>query len=236
MSKVKTAVAGLVLGASALTSGQAMADTSGSLNLTSEYMFRGIASSGGAAVQGSLDWSSPGGIYAGAWASNTSPIFPGNEFDLYVGWAGEVGQGVGVDLGLVYYGFPEQEEDGVNDGIDYIEIYGGLSLGGLSGSVYYTDDYFGSDEDGVYFTVGYSHSLSETVDLGFQIGLSSGDGVEAFIGDEYTDWSVTVSKDLGDGLGVSFGYVQTDLDNGNGGIVDSDEAKFVVSASKEFSL
>ncbi len=230
MSKVKTAVAGLVLGATALTSGQAMAETSGSLNITSEYMFRGIPSSGGAAVQGSLDWSSPGGIYAGVWASNTSPVFDGNEFDIYVGWAGEVGQGVGVDLGLVYYGFPEQDEVGAD--IDYIEVYGGLSLGGLSGSIYYTDNYFGTDEDGVYYTVAYSLGLSDTVDLGLQVGFSAGDGVEAFIGDEYTDWSITVSKDLGDGMGVSFGYVQTDLDLG----AFEDEAKFVVSASKEFVL
>lgn len=236
MSKVKTAVAGVLVGAGALASGQAMADVSGSLNLTSEYMFRGIESSGGAAVQGSLDWSSPVGVYAGVWASNTSPIFDGNELDVYVGWAGDLGNGLGVDVGLVYYAFPEQDE--VNADVDYAEIYGGLSLGGLSGSIYYTDDYFGTDDDGVYYTLAYSHGLSDTVDLTGQIGFSDGDGVEAFIGDEYLDWSITLSKDLGNGWGASFGYVQTDLDDVNGGLAGAqdDDPKFVVSASKEFTL
>lgn len=229
MSKVKTAMAGLVLGASTLASGQALAETSGSLNITSEYMFRGIVSEGGAAVQGSLDWASPGGLYAGAWASNSAPA-GGTELDLYVGWAGEMGNGVGVDLGVVYYGFTEQDEIGAD--ADYFEVYGGLSLGGLSGSIYYSDDFFASDEDGIYYTLAYSASMSDTVDMTFQVGFSQGDGVELVIGDEYTDWSVTLSKDLGDGAGVSFGYVQTDLEVGG---VD-DEAKFVVSASKEFTL
>lgn len=229
MSKIKTAMAGLVLGASALTSGQALAEVSGSLNITSEYMFRGIVSEGGAAVQGSLDWSDASGIYAGTWMSNSAPA-GGTELDLYVGWATELSQGVGLDLGLVYYGFTEQDEIGAD--IDYAEIYVGLSMGGLSGSIYYTDDYFGTDEDGIYYTVAYSHALSDTLDLGLQIGLNDGDGVTAAIGDEYTDWSISLSKDLGDGAGVSFAYVQTDL---SAGPID-DEAKFVVSASKEFSL
>lgn len=229
MSKVKTAVAGVLVGAGALASGQAMADVSGSLNITSEYMFRGIESSGGAAVQGSLDWSAPSGVYAGVWASNTSPVFDGNEFDIYAGWAGEFGNGMGYDLGLVYYAFPEQEENFPgDDDVDYLEFYAGLSLGGLSGNIYYADDYFGSDEEGIYYTLSYSHSVSETVALSFQAGFSQGDGVEAFIGEEYTDWSITLSKDLGDGWGAGFGYVQTDLDD--------DDAKFVVSASKEFAL
>ncbi|MDX1497794.1 MAG: TorF family putative porin [Salinisphaeraceae bacterium] len=214
MSKVKTAVAGVLVGAGALASGQAMADVSGSLNVTSEYMFRGIESSGGAAVQGSIDWSAPSGIYAGVWASNTSPVFDGNEFDIYAGWAGEVGNGVGVDLGLVYYAFPEQDENfpGADD-VDYLEGYIGLSLGGLSGSVYYASDYFGTDEEGTYFTLAYSHGITETVEMTFQVGFNDGEGVEAFIGEEYTDWSITTSKDLGDGWGASFGYVQTDLDD-----------------------
>lgn len=229
MSKVKTAIAGVLVGAGALASGQAMADVSGSLNITSEYMFRGIESSGGAAVQGSLDWSSPTGLYAGVWASNTSPVFDGNEFDIYAGWAGEFGNGMGYDLGLVYYAFPEQDENfpGADD-VDYLEVYAGLSLGGLSGNIYFANDYFGSDEEGIYYTLAYSHGVSETVALSFQVGFSQGDGVEAFIGEEYTDWSITLSKDLGEGWGAGFGYVQTDLDD--------DDAKFVVSASKEFAL
>ncbi|GEM_PF-1176114 len=266
MLDMKKVMAGVVVATGGLFSTQAMAETTGSLNLTSEYMFRGIVSSGGAAIQGSLDWSSPTGVYAGAWASNTSPTVDGNELDLYFGWAGDMGNGLGVDLGFVYYMFSEDgevNEPGQDEDIDYWEIYGGLSYGGLSGSVYYADDFFaydgalistgGATGDGsmVYLTLAYTATIKEGLDITFQVGHNSGEGIEAALldlygstDDTYVDWSITTSKDLGNGWGASFAYVQTDIDSSfvdldDDGIDDanySDDAKFVVSLSKEFDL
>lgn len=250
MLDMKKVLAGATVVAGSLVSGQALAEASGSVNVTSEYMFRGIDSSGGAAVQGSLDWSSPTGVYAGTWASNSYTSAAGTgtaglrgttEVDLYLGWAGDMGNGLGVDLGVVYYLFPDADEDSAGTDIDYWEVYGGLSFGGLSASVYYTNDFFnqddsngaGQDGDGIYVTLAYTATIKEGLDMTFQVGNSSGDGVESFVGDSYTDWSITTSKDLGDGWGASFAYVQTDIDI-NGGL--NDDAKAVVSLSKEFAL
>ncbi len=277
MLDMKKFLTGTAVAVSSLVSAQAVAETTGSLNVTSEYMWRGVESSGGAAVQGSFDWSSPTGIYAGGWVSNTAPGVNGNELDLYAGWAGEMGQGVGVDLGLVAYIFSEDQESGkANTGVvngydgdgDFIEVYAGLSYMGLSGSLYYAPDYFGvdgsrvyggvnkqgaaitpiakTDGEGVYLTLAYTASIKEGLDMTFQVGQSSGDGVEAFYGDEIVDWSITTSKDLGDGWGVSGAYVDSDWSvsanetkaNVNGGAAGKAEfaPKFVVSVSKEFAL
>lgn len=242
MLDMKKVLAGVALATGGLVSGQALAETSGSVNVTSEYMWRGIDSSGGAAVQGSLDWSSPSGVYAGTWASNSYGAAAGllgtTEVDFYVGWAGEMGNGLGVDLGLVYYMFPDVDESAPGTDIDFFEVYGGLSFGGLSGSIYYTPDYFAVEDGGapdgeaIYITLAYTANLREGLDMTFQVGNSSGDGIDAVWTDSYTDWSITTSKDLGDGWGASFAYIQTDLDVAG----FNDDAKAVVSLSKEFAL
>jgi len=304
MSKLKGLVAATAIGATTLFSGAAMADWTGTIGATSEYMFRGIASEAGAAVQGSLDYSHASGMYAGAWASNANPTGNaggGNELDLYFGWAPELSNGIGLDFGLVYYAFTEDEENDIViggvpvssiaflpaaagfdpiDDLNYFEIYAGVGVGPVSATLYYTDDYFGvdghstlavnpannaavidpsTDGDAIYFTIDYTMTLKDTVDLTFQIGHSSGDGVEAFVGDDYTDWSITLAKDLGNGFGASFAYIQTDLDlNGTegtvfgpGGLLSgpsapagagpttneyTDDPKFVLTLTKDFDI
>ncbi len=60
---------------------------------TTDYVFRGVSQTdGGAALQGSLNYRSPGGWFAGGWASNVAP-YPSRmdaaEVNLYggYGWA-----------------------------------------------------------------------------------------------------------------------------------------------------
>lgn len=214
--KIKTAMTGLALCTGVMASGQAIADTTGSLNITSDYVFRGMDLSEGAAVQGSLDWSSASGLYAGVWGSNDSGT--GSEVDVYAGWATELGSGLGFDVGVVYYGYPE------GSGGSMAEVYVGLSMGGLSGAVYYSDDVAGSDESGTYVSLAYSHGLSDTVDLTLQAGQTDVDTVG-----KYEDYSLSLSKDMGNGWGSSFAFIDTSDD---AGVSD----KFVVSVSREFEL
>ncbi len=263
MHDVKKIVAGLVLGASALACSQAFAETTGTVAVTSEYLFRGIEQENGAAVQGSLTWNNPSGFYLGAWASNAG-LVGGNELDLYGGWTAEMGNGVAWDLGVIYYLYSEAEEVDGSLSIDYPEVYAGLSFGGLSGKVFYTDQFndelserstclaltpagtpCNSDNEGIYFTLSYALAVKEGLDLTFQIGHSTGDGIEnvlAIIGaddDSYTDYSITLSKDLGNGMGASFAVVDTDIEATVGAappISVEDDPKFVVSLSKEFTL
>lgn len=254
MHDVKKLVAGLMLGVGVLAASQAFAETTGTVAATSEYLFRGIEQENGAAVQGSLTWNNPSGFYLGAWASNAA-LAGGNELDLYGGWTAEMGNGLSWDLGVIYYLYSEAEEVDPSISIDYPEVYVGLSFGGLSGKVFYADKFLdeasecpapcNGDQEGIYVTLSYALAIKEGLDLTFQIGHSTGDGVENVLllagadDDSYTDYSITLSKDLGNGMGASFAVVDTDLEGTVSAvplITFEDDPKFVISISKEFTL
>ena len=95
----------------------------GTLAATSEYMFRGIESSEGAAVQGSLNYAHETGFYASVWGSNVDETLGSTEVDVYGGWTGDVG-GVTVDVGAIQYLFPETNENAttVVDNTDFLAV------------------------------------------------------------------------------------------------------------------
>ncbi|MGH8035314.1 MAG: TorF family putative porin [Nevskiales bacterium] len=227
-----------------LFSAPALAQVSGNITAISEYMFRGVAQEGGAALQGSLDYSREDGWYSGVWGSNCSEC-GGNEIDFYGGWTGEVGRGVTLDAGVVYYLFTEDAEVSGAPDIDYPEIYLGAGYDGLSGTLYYSNklvdelsDIPGSDQTGFYFTADYTHALREGLELVLQVGRSWGDGVDAVLGDAYTDYSVTVVKTLDDGFSLSAAVIDTDLDADATATTPAreDDPKFVVGLSKDFAF
>ena len=86
----KTLIATAVMAA---TSTAALADITGNVAMTSDYVFRGISQTDNQmAIQGGLDYAHESGIYVGTWASNVSPDFfngagndPQIELDLYGG-------------------------------------------------------------------------------------------------------------------------------------------------------
>lgn len=240
----------------------AMADVTGTANVTSEYVFRGISSSGGAAVQGSLDYAHESGLYAGLWASNVAPLLAdGNELDVILGWSGDIYEGLGLDIGAIYYIFSEDSQvdvAGVDEDLDYWEIYGGLSFGPVSLTLYYADNFFNSDGaatsatstgegDMLYITADYTLAIKEDLDVTFQIGHNSGDGIESFLfngagstDDTYIDYSIVLSKGLDNGFAFSFGLVDTNIESSRsitGPLVSfEDEPKVFVSLSKEFDI
>ena len=93
-----------------------------------------MTQSDGLSVSGGFDYESDGGFYAGVWGANINWGYAtdddgiltdygsGNEFDVYFGYATEVG-GIGVDLGYVSFQYP-----GISD-YDFEEIVLGLSMG-----------------------------------------------------------------------------------------------------------
>lgn len=253
MSKIKVLVAGSALGA-AILAGPAAAAVTGTVAATSEYTFRGIDSEGGAAIQGSLDWASGTGFYAGVWASNANPApVGGNELDIYGGYKFKLSEGIELDVGGIYYLFSEDEETFAGTtanafGIDYAELFAGVNVGGFSAKVYYTNDFFGGEDSGpgvdaesTYVNLSYTHTIKEGLTLKGAIGNQSGDGADAAYGDSVTDYALTLTKALENGFAASFGVVGTDLDNNvggfllGGGAVD-DDPKFVVTLSKGFEI
>jgi uncharacterized protein (TIGR02001 family) len=134
---------------------------------------------------------------------------------------------------------PRSEESlEVIDNTDYLELYAGATLGGLSAKAYATDDFFNTDEDAIYIPAAYKLNIKDDLALTAQAGWSEGDGVDGFVGDSYIDYSLTLTKTLDSGFGASFALVNTTLDETDVPTARSsdDSPKFVVTLSESFNL
>jgi uncharacterized protein (TIGR02001 family) len=234
--------------AAALASPAAMAGVTGNVGAVSNYLFRGVEQSltSDAAVQGGLDWTHESGFYAGTWISNTefagyNGALVSYETDFYGGYTFKVG-GIGLDAGLLYYYYRDDST------LNTLEAYLGATIGKFSGKVYYTPEYFGvtdasgDDVGGLYVTLSAALPLSETLTFTPQVGMSSGDGPEAFFGadpdtgapdGEYVDYSLTLTKALDNGISASFAVIGTTLDTT---FYPEDKQKIVLGLKKSFDL
>lgn len=194
----------------------ANADVSSTWTLTNDYDFRGISQSAkDPALQGSLDFSMDNGWYVGAWASNVD--FDSDvdyELDLYTGFSGGAEDGLGWDVGFVYYAYPDDSD------INYPEIYGKLSYDMFSGGVYFSNDWGNTGENSIYVTGDVSVPLSDAFSLNFHAGYSTGDYFED-LDAEYFDYSVGVGYTINQ-FNLSLRYVDTDLDRGDNGFSGDD--------------
>ncbi|MDQ7072479.1 MAG: TorF family putative porin [Gammaproteobacteria bacterium] len=71
-----------------------LADVSANLNVTDNYIYRGVSNSDeNPAIQGGLDYYNDAGIYAGIWSTTMDFQLgsdePSYEFDMYAGVTGE---------------------------------------------------------------------------------------------------------------------------------------------------
>lgn len=225
----KTLIATAMMTASTVS----LAEISGNVALVSDYVFRGASQTDNApAIQGGFDYAHESGFYVGTWASNVSEEFfnggacssggsiggcddPQIELDLYAGFSGEFGNGLGFDVGYLRYEYP-----GFGDA-DTNEYYAILSYSDISASVNYSDElnFWASDQSAWYLKAAYETTLP-WYDIGFSahVGYSTGDAFDVGrsgvakgdtgLSDSYTDWSVGVSKSM---WGVDFGLTYTDL-------------------------
>ena len=202
------------------------ASVSYNLGVVSDYRYRGISQSRlNPALQGGADYSNPSGFYAGTWLSTISWIKDAGtiagadtgstpaEWDLYAGFKGELAKDLSYDVGGLYYAYlgnKIKNAGGAN--ANTFEVYGALSYG--------------------LFTAKYSHALTNTfgftdskgsgyLDLSANIDLGSGFTLTPHIGRQeiknfsaasYTDYSLTLGKDMGGGISVSAMLVGTDAD------------------------
>ncbi len=186
------------------------------VGVTSDYRYRGLSQTRlKPALQGGVDYSHPSGFYLGAWASSIKWIkdwaaTDGSlEIDLYAGYKGEIAKDLTFDVGYLRYEYPGNKLANVAGfgNANTQEVYGALSYGPA--------------------TLKYSHSLSNLfgtldshgsgyLDLSATFDLGSGWSLLPHVGRQrvahdtrnarmasYTDYSLTLSKDLGDGLVLS---------------------------------
>ena len=205
----------------------------------SQYRFRGIEqTSGKPAIQGGLDYTHKSGLYLGAWASNVNWIKDFNgatqgdyEVDLYGGFKGEIMAGLGYDLGMITYQYPGNNSGAAGtpgaggfSKADTTEFYIGLSYNVLTFKYSQSlGDFLGNlnsnasryIELAANFDLGNGYTLTPHVgrqtvpnqNFGGAVGVPAvTDGTAA----NYTDYSLTLGKDFGNGWSASLAAVGTD--------------------------
>ena len=184
------------------TFAQAEMEVSANVALTSDYKFRGISQSDESpALQGGFDLGFDNGMYIGTWASSVDFDTDGDgfdgslELDYYVGWASDITDTVGVDVGVLYYSYPG--DDGP-DG-DYLEFYGRVSIADGTLGFAYSDDYYGETDTFYYLHGEYSFALGNNLSLDLHVGYNDLDEDGGFLSDgqdSYIDYSVGLSTSV----------------------------------------
>ncbi|MBE7367682.1 TorF family putative porin [Ramlibacter pallidus] len=180
-----------------------------------DYRYRGISQSRlRPAIQGGADFSHKSGFYIGTWASSIRWIEDAGgdasvEVDVYGGYKTTFGD-FGMDVGVLRYLYPNSSLP-VNPNTTEVYIAGTWGPATLKYS-HSTTNLFGFADSK---NSGYL-DLSATFDTGFW-GLT----VTPHVGHQrvrnnsaasYTDWSIGLGKDFGNGLTASLAYVDTDTD------------------------
>lgn len=213
------------------------------IGATTDYIFRGISQSRNRpAFSAGVDYTNtPTGLYVGTWVSTISWVNDSNsasntpyELDIYGGKRGEITEGVGYDVGAIYYIYPG-EKIGGTFGTNTAEVYGQLGYGPAYAKVSYAvTDAIATGKNGSYYAdVGANIPVAEGVVLNLHGGYFSFSGASAA---SYTDWKIGLTKDFG-GLAVSLAAVGTDADKtawnlGNKGYLG--DTKAVLSVLKTF--
>lgn len=208
---------------------------SGNVTLVSDYRFRGVSlSDGDPAIQGGITVTHDSGFYLGTWASSlgdsTAGVYGDMELDLFGGWAGDVSEGVGLDVGLLYYAYPTNPA-GVD--AEFFEPYVTVSttLGPVTAKVgaNYAWDQKALVDDSLYLRGDLSTGLPGTpFSLNAHLGYT--DGAFSFDPDgESFDWSVGATATVLGSLTLGVSYVGVEAPSVNN--LTDDAVVFSLGAS-----
>lgn len=184
---------------------------------TTDYRFRGISqSSFKPAVQGGIDFSHKSGAYAGVWASNVNWIkdyigaTDGSlEVDFFGGYKGELAKDLGFDLGVIAYVYPSNNAP---TNANTNEIYAALTYGPVTAKYSRSlGNLFANANSAIsqYLEVAASFDVGNGFSITPHLGRQTIPNQTASAGD-YTDYALTVNKDLGNGLSASLTLLGTD--------------------------
>ena len=192
--------------------------TSYNIGVVTDYRYRGISQSRlKPALQGGVDYSNPNGVYLGTWLSTikwTKDAGGGGdvEWDLYGGYKGEIVKDVAYDVGGLYYFYPGNKLGSVTGLVNAntFEIYGAVTFGPLT--VKYSNaltNTFGNvnSKNSGYLDLSASFDLGSGFNLAPHIGHQE---IKGTTGLSYTDYSLTLGKDMGGGISLSAALVGTD--------------------------
>lgn len=202
------------------------------VGVVSQYRYRGIAQTkGDAALQGGVDYANANGFYLGAWGSTIKWIKDGTltgagakqakgpvELDIYGGYKFEAA-GIAYDVGYLRYQYVNNTYHdaapaaGGNVNANTDELYGAATYG--PATLKYsqaTSNLFGYSN-----TKGSNYlDLSATFDLGDGYSFVPHAGRQSIKNENkiysYSDFALTLNKDLGDGLTASVAAIKTTAD------------------------
>lgn len=237
LSPIALATSLAIGGMAAPVAANAAGSFSANVNVTSDYLFRGITQTyGEAAIQGGIDWDSGAGFYVGTWASNVGGTFidntatpavsndAENEVDIYAGYAGEAG---GLSYDISYWLFRYTQEDFFPD---YEELALGLGYGPVSFTFVQAFDVGFTPEDSPYYAIAYDGSISESVGFNITIGHWDLDN-----GADYTHYDATITKSFNDVWEMGFGVSDNNTDDDPAGNLNND-LTIVVNVGASFDL
>jgi uncharacterized protein (TIGR02001 family) len=192
------------------------------VGVVTDYRFRGISQSRlKPALQGGADFAHSSGFYIGTWASTIRVLEdqPGRdgpvEIDIYGGYKGSIMEGLAYDVGILRYQYPSENFPVTPN---TTELYGALTYG--PATVKYSRSIsrqtFGvANSRGSYYLEGAAtfdlgNGFTLTPHIGYQYYDGSVAGVTNDSFGSYTDYSLALAKDMGNGLSLSATVVGTD--------------------------
>jgi uncharacterized protein (TIGR02001 family) len=215
--------------------GASTVTVTGSVALVSDYRFRGISLSGGdPAIQGGVTVAHDSGFYVGTWGSSIddggTDFYGDVEVDLFGGWSGDVSEGLGLDVGLLYYAYPA---NGAGVDAEYFEPYATITgtLGPVTAKVgaNYAWEQDSLAGDSLYLRTDLSAGIPQTpLTLNAHLGYT--DGAFSFDPDgESFDWSIGASATVLGSLTLGVSYVGVEAPSVND--LTDDAVVFSVGAS-----
>ena len=211
---VLTALAGQAAPAEEATS-----NTSGSVAVVNDYLFRGLSQTNQKpALQPGIEYDQASGWYVGAWGSNISwlsdasasaaPLSSSLEVDLYTGYRGSFSSAWSYDVGLYEYYYPGDYPAG------FTRPYtteGYVSLAYKTLSLKYSHSFtnlfgFADSKHSGYLDLSWNYGFSPNWTLNTHVGHQD---VANTPGASYSDWKLGVTRVFGHGYSVALGYYGT---------------------------
>ena len=192
------------------------------VGVTSDYRFRGISQTTfDPALQAGADFAHKSGFYLGVWGSNVNWIRNSSgasdgalEVDLYGGYKGEISKDFTYDLGVITYQYPGNTAANAPGYVNAntTEVYGALTYSIVTAKFSQSTGNFvanANSSGSQYFEVAANFDLGSGFSLTPHVGRQTIPNQTNNAGD-YTDYSLTLAKDFGNGLTASIAAIGTD--------------------------
>ncbi len=189
-----------------------IANLSSTLSFTSDYRWRGVSQTDKRpAIQGSMEWAFPIGVYANIWGSNVNfTTLSGNrstaEFDLSAGYRNAFGD-LTYDIGALRYVYPKTHE------VNFNEVYLKLGYQWFNLDFYHSSNALGTRRSGNYAQLTGTYDLPNTVLSSTSLSASVG---RNWYSDptavDYTNYAIGVTKTINSNADLNVKWENTSID------------------------